>query len=105
MGPVHGTQKLVRSLCRGTVKPEGFKLMEEAYFKCQSSLATVYQRNLAETSGSLTNCTSVTNRTRTRSTPSGGPCSNPSLPVTPLPPTERPAPRQLCILPPVNFPL
>ncbi|MEN3344912.1 MAG: hypothetical protein V7635_1488, partial [Arthrobacter sp.] len=34
--------------------------MEEAYFKCQSSLATVYQRNLAETSGSLTNCTSVT---------------------------------------------
>jgi len=80
------------------------RAVEEAYFKCQSSLATVYQRNLAETSGSLTNCTSVTSRTRTRSTPSGGRCSNLLQLATPLPSTERPAPRQLCILPPVNFP-
>jgi hypothetical protein len=79
--------------------------MEEAYFKCQSSLATVYQRNLAETSGSWTNYTSVTNRTKTRSTPSGGLCLNPLTPVKVLPPTGpperllRPTPK------PVNFQL
>src|SRR5881409_1266366 len=68
------------------------KLMEEAYFKCQSSQATVYPRNLAETSGSLTNCTSGTSRTRIRSTPSGGRFSSLSIPPTAFPPTEHPQP-------------
>src|SRR3954447_18892187 len=66
------------------------KLMEEAYFKCQSSQATVYPRNLAETSGSLTNCTSSTSRTRTPWTPSGGLCSSPSTQATVLLPMEIP---------------
>src|SRR5213595_1928818 len=64
------------------------KLMEEAYFKCQSSQATVYQRNLAETSGSLTNCTSSIRKTRIRWIPNGGPCSSLSIQAAVLLPTE-----------------